>query len=73
MDNKNFEDTKKSNNEWDENDILNEDMFNISNMSNMISMSSIPNMYTPNMASMPNIISLNSDVVLEENREAIKK
>ena len=27
MDNKNFEDTKKSNNEWDENDILNEDMF----------------------------------------------
>lgn len=65
MDYKNFEDKKTLNNQWDENDILNEDMFNISNMSNMISMSNIPNMYMPNMVSTPNGISRNKPVILE--------
>jgi len=68
MDNMNLEDTSKTNN-LDENDILNEDNFNMSNMSNMISISNIPNMYMPNMSGIPNIISLNSDVLLEENKE----
>ena len=68
MDNINLEDTSKTNN-LDENDILNEDNFNMSNMSNMISISNIPNIYMPNMGGIPNIISLNSDVLLGENKE----
>jgi hypothetical protein len=66
MDNKNWEDTKKTDEQWDENDILNDDMFNISNMSNMISMSSMSNMYMP---SMPTIVNINSGDTLEESRE----
>lgn len=66
MDNKNFEDTKNSNNQWDENDILNDDTFSMSNMSNMISMSSMPNMYMPTM---PTIVNIDSGDALQENRE----
>ena len=66
MSNKNFEDTEKSNNPWDENDILNDDMFNLSNMSNMISMSNMSSVYMPNM---PTIVNINSGETLEESRE----
>jgi hypothetical protein len=66
MSNKNFEDTEKSDNQLNENDILNDDMFNISNMTNMVSMSSIPNTYMP---SMPTIVNINSGDALQENRE----
>lgn len=68
MNNMKLEGTSKTNN-LDENDILNEDNFNMSNMTNMISISNIPNMYMPNMGGIPNIISLNTDVLLGENKE----
>ena len=66
MDNKNWDDIKGPTDQWDENDILNNDMFDISNMSNMISMSSMPNMYMPNT---PTIVNINSADFLEKNRE----
>lgn len=53
MDNKNPNHLNESNDEWNEDDILRDDMFSLSNISNMISMSSNPNMTMPNMFSMP--------------------
>lgn len=58
-----FKDTEEPNDSRSADDILNDDMFGLSNMSNMISVSSNPNMYS---AIMPNI---NSDDSLKESPE----
>jgi hypothetical protein len=52
MINKISEDRKNTNDSWDENDILSDDNLNISNISNMISMS---NVSMPNISGMANI------------------
>lgn len=54
MNTKNLQDTKESNDEWNEDDILDHGMFSMSNMSNMVSVSSNSNMYTSNTPTLDN-------------------
>jgi hypothetical protein len=80
MNNKNFQGTNESKDEWNENDILSDDMFSLSNISNMISMSSNPNMSMPNMvntpvnpnmytANMPTLLNINSEEALQKSTQ----
>lgn len=60
MNGKNLDGTNILEDEWDEDDILNDDLSSMSNMSNMISMS---NIFMPNT---PNILSINNNDILED-------
>ncbi|MGH4121106.1 hypothetical protein [Clostridium sp.] len=70
MKDKNLDDTNNLEDEWDEDDILSNDLSSMSNMSNMISIS---NIFMPNTPNIPNILSINNDNILEdifdENKE----
>jgi hypothetical protein len=60
MNDKNFDGANILEDEWDEDDILNDDLSSMSNISNMISMSNIF------MPSTPNILSINNSDILED-------
>ncbi|MBU3190493.1 hypothetical protein K9O30_12075 [Clostridium bowmanii] len=77
MNEKIFKDTEEPEDTRSEEDILNEDIFSLSNMSNMISMSSNPNMYMPGIINLPinpnmysaNMPNINSEDPLSESPE----
>jgi hypothetical protein len=60
MNDKNLDGTNILEDEWNEDDILNDDLSSMSNISNMISMS---NVFMPNT---PNILSINNNDILED-------
>jgi len=60
MNDKNLDGTNILEDVWDEDDILNDDLSSMSNISNMISMSNIF------MPSTPNILSINNSDILED-------
>jgi hypothetical protein len=60
MNDKNLDGTNNLEDEWDEDDILNDDLSSLSNMSNMISMS---NIFMPDT---PNILSINNDDISKD-------
>lgn len=60
MNDKNLDGTNNLEDEWDEDNILNDDLSSMSNMSNMISMS---NIFMPDT---PNILSINNNDILED-------
>ena len=60
MNDKNLDGTNNLKDEWDEDNILNDDLSSMSNMSNMISMS---NIFMPDT---PNILSINNSDILED-------
>ncbi|MGH4139517.1 hypothetical protein [Clostridium sp.] len=66
MNEKIFKDTEDPNDTRSADDILNDGMFSLSNISNMISVSTNPNMYMSGIANLPNI---NSDDPLKESPE----
>jgi len=73
MNNKIFKDTKESEDLRSEDDILNDDLFSLSNLSNMISMSSTnPNMYMPGLINLPTNPNISSDDPLQESTEEKK-
>lgn len=63
MEDSNLKNKDKLDVDWDEDDILNDDLSSMSNLSNMISMSTI---YMPNT---PNILSINNNDILEDISE----
>jgi len=84
MNNKDIEPTQKTNDglfeDDNSSDVWTDDMFNISNISNMISMSSNPNMHMPNMVNMPinpnmympnmpTIVNVNNDNLVQKNKK----
>ena len=77
MNEKIFKDTGEPEDTRSEEDILNDDMFSLSNISNMISMSSNTSMYMPGIINFPtnpnmysaNMSKVNSNGDLKESRE----
>lgn len=77
MNEKIFKDTEEPDDPRSADDILNDDMFGLSNMSNMISVSNNPNMYMPGIINLPvnpnmysaNMPNINNDDPLKENSE----
>lgn len=63
MEDNNLKNKNKLDVNLDEDDILNDDLYSMSNLSNMISMSTI---YMPNT---PNIISINNNELLDDISE----
>ncbi|MGV8983489.1 hypothetical protein [Clostridium sp.] len=69
MNKKIFKDTEEPNDSRSADDILNDDIFSLSNISNMISMSSNSSMYMPGMINFPINPNINSTDPLKESSE----